>query len=154
MQEYGSWRLLVFYALRYIEESLFHLLFDCNFASVCWATVNLALPNSSEPVEILMRGQLCLPFSLETIITMCWSIWRVRNDAIFNNFPPSVNYRNTVFQHEFALVILRAKVKFHPHNEHLIARSCTWLPLFSWFFSSCLHPPQPAKPRILTVWCP
>jgi hypothetical protein len=53
-------------------------------------------------------------FFMEVIITMCWAIWTMRNDAIFRNLAPSLQRCNTVFKQEFALVILRAKSKYLP----------------------------------------
>jgi len=40
---------------------------------------------------------------MEVIVTMCWSIWSVRNDAIFNGVPPSVQRCKLIFMKEFAL---------------------------------------------------
>jgi len=42
-------------------------------------------------------------------VTMCWSIWVVRSEAIFNDVPPSLHRCKIIFKKEFALVLLRAK---------------------------------------------
>ena len=57
------------------------------------------------------KTQLWLPFFMEVLITMCWSIWTMRNDIIFKNIPHSVQRCRQVFRKEFALIILRAKMK-------------------------------------------
>ena len=54
---------------------------------------------------------LQLSFFMEIIVTVCWSIWTVRNDVIFQQVLPSVDHCKTVFRTEFAQVILRAKGK-------------------------------------------
>jgi hypothetical protein len=51
---------------------------------------------------------------MEVIVTICWAIWTMRNNAIFNGLSPPVNRCKAVFKKEFALVILRAKAKYFP----------------------------------------
>lgn len=99
-----------------IEESLFHLFFDCPFAMACWYSLNLVIPVNCTPLQIFeaFKAQLQIPFFLEIIVTMCWSIWTVRNDAIFRGLPISIRSCKMIFKSEFALVILRAKYSFHP----------------------------------------
>jgi hypothetical protein len=48
---------------------------------------------------------------------LCWSIWMVRNHVIFEGIPHSVNRCKSIFEKEFALVILRAKVALHPRID-------------------------------------
>ena len=60
------------------------------------------------------RQQIQQPFFMEIIVTMCWSIWSVRNDAIFRNAQPSIQSCKAVFKREFAQVILRAKSSLVP----------------------------------------
>jgi hypothetical protein len=57
---------------------------------------------------------LLLPFFLEIIVTLLWSIWEIRNDAIFRNMAPSVQSWKRIFRREFAWVILRAKARYQP----------------------------------------
>ena len=47
-----------------VEESLFHLMLDCCFASACWYTLNLFVPNTKAPFDVLIsfRDQLWLCF--------------------------------------------------------------------------------------------
>jgi hypothetical protein len=98
------------------EEDLFHLFFHCPFPVSCWFSLNLIVPNTSGPESLLQssRFQLQLHFFMDVIITMCWAIWSVRNDAIFNDVAPSLDRCRAVFKQKFALVILRAKAKYHP----------------------------------------
>jgi hypothetical protein len=82
------------------------------------------VPNTTQVESILLsfRTQLQGPFFMEIIVTTCWAIWTMCNDAIFNNLSPSVHSCKQVFK-EFALVILRAKSKFHPSID-------SWLEVF------------------------
>lgn len=102
-----------------IDEDIFHLLFHCPFSLACWSNLQLIIPNSQDVGFIVesIKRQLHLPFSMEVLITMCWSIWSMRNDVIFRNIPHSVNRCKQVFKKEFALVILRAKAKYQPHID-------------------------------------
>jgi hypothetical protein len=99
-----------------IDEEIGHLLFHCSFSSQCWDTLNLIIPNSSDLTLITesLKRQLQTPFFMEIIVTMCWSIWMMRNDLIFNGVPHSLSRCKAEFKKEFALVILRAKASLHP----------------------------------------
>jgi hypothetical protein len=93
------------------EESLIHLFLACPFANACWATLHLHIQQPSDAFGTLssFKNQLQLPLFMEIIVTMCWSIWTVMNDAIFRQIPPSVQRCKAIFRKEFAQVILRAK---------------------------------------------
>jgi hypothetical protein len=99
-----------------IDEDLLHLFFHCPFSIACWYTLRVLVPNSDDTCSIIesFRNQLNLPFFMEIIITMCWSIWTMRNDAIFRGIPHSVHRCKLFFRKEFARIILRAKATFHP----------------------------------------
>jgi len=108
-----------------VEESLFHLMFDCPFAMAFWNTLNLLVLISSSPLQIFeaFKTQLHLPFFMEILVTMCWSIWTVKNDVIFKGIPTSIQRCKLIFRTEFALVILRAKAAYHPSID-------SWLEAF------------------------
>lgn len=92
-------------------EDLFHLFFHCPLAVACWYTLQLIVPATNDIFQIIeaFKVQLHLPFFLDIIITVCWSIWTIRNDVIFRGIPASVQICKQIFHLEFALVILRAK---------------------------------------------
>jgi hypothetical protein len=110
---------------RGVEESLFHLMFDCPLAIACWNTLNLLIPVSSSPSQIFeaFKTQLHLPFFMEILVTMRWSIWSVRNDVIFKGILASIQRCKLILRTEFALVILRAKSAYHPSID-------SWLKAF------------------------
>lgn len=99
-----------------LEESLIHLFLACPFSRDCWITLGLVIQNLADPFGTLhsFRQQLQVPFFMEIIVTMCWSIWTERNDAIFKHVQPSIASCKSTFRREFAQVILRAKSSLKP----------------------------------------
>jgi hypothetical protein len=63
------------------EEGIRHLFFRCAFAKNCWATIGVVIPSWLRPdiATRHLRRKLSVPFAMEIIITMCWSIWLERN---------------------------------------------------------------------------
>lgn len=61
-----------------------------------------------------LRQMLGVPFFIEIVVSVLWSIWEVRNDAIFRFQPPSIQSFKRIFKREFAWVILRAKANYQP----------------------------------------
>jgi hypothetical protein len=68
-----------------VREELIHLLFQCSFAATCWNYISIAISSSTDLQVIIqsLKDQLRVPFFMEIIVTMCWSIWMMRNDVIF-----------------------------------------------------------------------
>lgn len=83
---------------------------DCSFAQDCWNLIGIHTI-AAQPLHVIeaLQDQLSMPFSLDIIIIMAWSIWIVRNDLIFKNIPVQLSSVLSRFKTEFALVILRAK---------------------------------------------
>ena len=98
------------------EESLSHLLLECQFARQCWATVNVDVDLELDPFQILQsfKSQLGVPFFMEVIILMSWTIWKSRNDFIFRQIQPSIALAKLNFREEFRLLLLRAKRAYSP----------------------------------------
>jgi hypothetical protein len=73
------------FCTHHVDEDLVHLLFHCPFAMACWYSSGTIVPSSEDVLTIIegLKVQVNLPFFLEIIITMCWSIWMMRNDIIF-----------------------------------------------------------------------
>ena len=95
------------------------LLFHCPFATACWSLLFAVIPGTSDPCVIVesLKMQLRQPFFMEIIVTMCWSIWMMRNDMIFRGIPHFILRCKEVFKKEFALVKLRAKAALHPRID-------------------------------------
>jgi hypothetical protein len=103
------------------EETLFHLLIliDCPFAAACWNWVGLHVNQQGDLFQYLesFRRQLQIPFFMEIIILMSWTIWQMRNGLIFNNKPPSLLEAKRAFKTEFALLLHRAKRRYFPEID-------------------------------------
>jgi hypothetical protein len=67
------------------EETLYHLFLRCNFAEACWNSIGLIPPRIANPEATAanLKLQLDVPFSMEIIILMIWSIWKCRNAWLF-----------------------------------------------------------------------
>jgi hypothetical protein len=65
---------------RSTEETLFHLLIDCPFASTCWNRLGLQVTDQEDLYQYLesFGWQLHVPFFMEIIILMSWTIWQMR----------------------------------------------------------------------------
>jgi hypothetical protein len=59
-----------------VEESLTHLMLHCPFASACWNWLNVQVLHHLDAFRNLgsFKLQLQVPFFMEIIILMCWSI--------------------------------------------------------------------------------
>jgi hypothetical protein len=96
------------------EETLYHLFLRCNFAKACWHSIGLIPPRIVNPEEAAanLKQQLNVPFSMEVIILMTWSIWKCRNAWLFQNKDPTVQHCKQEFANELLLVIHRALGRF------------------------------------------
>jgi hypothetical protein len=96
------------------EEILYHLFLRCNFAKACWNSIGITPPRISNPEEasVNLKHQLNVPFSMEIIILMTWSIWKSRNEWLFSNKDPSVLRCTQEFSRELRLIIHRARGEF------------------------------------------
>lgn len=105
------------------EESLFHLLIACPFASHCWSWIGLQISQQMSLFQNLesLKDQLHESFFIEIIILMCWLIWQSRNGVIFNSDKPSPLHTKRTFKLEFALLILHAKRSYFPRIESWIS---------------------------------
>jgi hypothetical protein len=96
------------------EEILYHLFLICNFAKACWNSIGITPPRISNPEEASanFNHQLNVPFYMEIIILMTWSIWKSRNEWLFSNKDPSVHRCTQEFSKELRLIIHRARGNF------------------------------------------
>jgi hypothetical protein len=96
------------------EETLYHLFLKCNFAKACWNSISLTPPRITNPVDAAanLKQQLNVPFSMEIVILMTWSIWKCRNAWLFQDKDPTVQQCKNEFVKELHLVTHRAKGRF------------------------------------------
>jgi hypothetical protein len=92
-------------------KSAAHLFLRCNFAKACWYSVGISVVTTRSVTQIIdsIRRKLEVPFSMDIIIIMSWSIWVVRNDWIFNGQDPSMQACKQKFMSEFNLLLHRIK---------------------------------------------
>jgi hypothetical protein len=93
------------------EESLGHLFFKCGFAKNCWTQIGVNVPSWLPPIRAIRRikRSLRVPFAIEIIMVMCWSIWTERNSWLLSNKDPIVQNCKSKFKQDFLLVIHKAK---------------------------------------------
>lgn len=92
-------------------ETRDHLFFHCPFAKACWTYLcpdYVPLPNVHANVNQLKQN-LKVPFHMETTILAAWSIWKRRNEFIFNGRTPSLYRCRPIFKEELNLVFHRAE---------------------------------------------
>jgi hypothetical protein len=92
-------------------ETVAHLFFRCSFAKACWSSIGASVTTTRPVLQIihLIKGKLAVPFFMEIIILMAWSIWTSRNDWIFNDVAPQVQDCKRKFLTEFSLLLHRAR---------------------------------------------
>ncbi|KQJ97585.1 hypothetical protein BRADI_3g32036v3 [Brachypodium distachyon] len=80
---------------------------------ICW---NYICPNFTPLQNVhrniaLLKRELKVTFFMEIITLVTWSIWKIRNDFIFNQRRPSLYRCKQIFKEELNLVFHRAKRK-------------------------------------------
>nr|TKW22726.1 hypothetical protein SEVIR_4G247000v2 [Setaria viridis] len=93
------------------KETVGYLFFRCNFAEACWNSIGVTYITTRPVLRIIrqIRDRLAVPFFMEVIILMLWSISTIRNDWMFNSVDPSIQKCKDNFSSEFALVLHRAR---------------------------------------------
>ncbi|KAL6596864.1 hypothetical protein ACP70R_046998 [Stipagrostis hirtigluma subsp. patula] len=81
------------------------------------------VPRTLNPYHAIrsFKEQLGVPFFMEVIIIMAWSIWTVRNNWLFNNVDPSVERCRDIFQKEFATYTSPLPQKTRKYNKRKFA---------------------------------
>lgn len=78
------------------EETVEHLFWHCPFAQQCWRLLGL-------------KDQMQSQFFMVAVVLMSWTIWKARNEMIFNNNQLSIQECRDYFFKEVKLVSLRVK---------------------------------------------
>jgi len=101
------------------EETLQHLFLDCGLAVECWNLIGVTINSYANPYHVFedFKRQLVVPFFMEIIIIMSWSIWTLRNDVIFRGIPASSLRGLEIFKDNFGKLLWRAKKKYFPFIE-------------------------------------
>lgn len=96
------------------EETTEQLFLQCQFAKECWALQGITFQDDQNFVVVVdqIKQQSNPNFFMLIAILMCWAIWSVRNNFIFNNVQPEVLAAKAMFEKEMKLLTLRAKTRF------------------------------------------
>lgn len=69
------------------SETTYHALVGCQFARQCWRTTNVDVPSNEElefPAWFEKELRTRNGDKGAEIIMLCWAVWRVRNDVVWN----------------------------------------------------------------------
>jgi hypothetical protein len=93
------------------EETVLHLFWGCPYAQKCWGTLELQIAQDGETLQNIhaLRTQLQSQFFMIVIILMSWTIWKARNEAVFNNRLMSIQECKRDFLMELTKVSCRIK---------------------------------------------
>ena len=74
------------------KEYLTHLFFSCDFSQNFWMAIGFQWKTDFELLEMLMEGKrynnvVCYK---ECLVAGCWSIWKHRNNTIFEHKPKNM----------------------------------------------------------------
>jgi hypothetical protein len=127
------------------EETVEHLFFHCPFSEECWSNLNLNWPMIGTRLQIIEQGkaQRKDPLFMEVFIVTAWSIWKERNNMLFNNITPTVEEWKRRFRENFGLLDHRTKEGVHPFITSLISSLevqtwCTPNSSFIFFLAKCI----------------
>ncbi|PNT71361.1 hypothetical protein BRADI_2g26635v3 [Brachypodium distachyon] len=106
-----------------VLETRDHVFFHCKFAKSCWQYLwpDFSAKQNAHANVIHFKEELRVPFHLEIMVLCAWSIWKTRNDFIFNNITPSFYRCRRLFKEELNLVFHRSKKKKYVNFETLIS---------------------------------
>ena len=98
------------------EETVEHLLFQCDFSAQCWNFLGLDWIAQGSHLDIISNGRNSWnkPMFMEIFAVAAWHIWKQRNNLYFNGVPPCVQDWKTKFQADFLLLVHRTKASLHP----------------------------------------
>lgn len=94
-----------------LEETCFHLFFECPFSQDCWHSINIHWDLSLPPLDMIIqaRSDFGSPTFREIFITACWIIWKSRNGVIFDNKAATLLNWRADLKMEIGLVCIKAK---------------------------------------------
>lgn len=112
-------------------ETCNHLFFNCNIAQVIWVWVRVSLRWFERPIsvnnyqEVMGIGEVVRDnkFAFIILAAVAWSLWKARNDWVFNNVliksPKAIAYRVVGFLIQWMKM---QKEKDKPLMEDLILK--------------------------------
>ncbi|KQK06703.1 hypothetical protein BRADI_2g27912v3 [Brachypodium distachyon] len=105
-------------------ETRDHLFFHFQFSCSCWRYICPDFTPRDNVHENLcsIKQELNAPSHMEISTLVTWSIWKARNDFIFNGITPSFYRCRRTFKEDLNLVFHRAKRKKYKRLHAWIER--------------------------------
>ena len=98
---------------QHIEETLEHLLFDCNISTQCWSTLGIVWQQRGTRLSkvSLAKEAWGRPLFMDVFLLAAWSIWKEHNNNHFRGIAPSRLAWLHRFKSNFSLLTHRVKEK-------------------------------------------
>ena len=105
-----------------VEETVEHLFFHCPFGAPCWEKLDITWGPQVNRLDLVAAAKRnhTKPMFMETFMLGAWSIWKERNDLIFNAKAPGTDSWKHRFIADFSLLVHRTKQDLHPFILDLV----------------------------------
>ena len=104
----------------FLEEIIYtggelHLFFDCQSSIARWQALGIQWLQQGDIVQKLQHQKSTFqgPYFMDLFMLATWSIWKERNDFIFNGRPPSLSKWKQLFKSEVVLHLHRLPAYKH-----------------------------------------
>jgi hypothetical protein len=95
-----------------LEETCFHLFFECQFSKDCWNSISISWNFILQPLDMVIQARTDFGSRIlrEIFISSCWMIWKARNGIIFfyHKSTSVQDWKNTL-KEDLSLVCIKAK---------------------------------------------
>ena len=105
-----------------LEEDIYHLLFDCPFATRCWHKLQIHWDLTLDIHDRIPQAKdaFMLSFFVNFFLIAAWEIWKLRNAVIFEGVHPTFHLWTVRFKDQVQLQLHRFK-----HDRASLVK--TWL---------------------------
>jgi hypothetical protein len=106
-----------------IEETTYHLLFQCEFSKHCWESLNIHWDHSIAFFNTisLAKDQFSFSFFMEVFSVAAWEIWKQRNAKIFRHTNPDFSAWSRCFKNTLSLQLFRMNSNLRSDIEGWLA---------------------------------
>ena len=114
-------------------ETTQHIFFVYFIANYCWWTYHDALFWSLTPINLQQflnlssgRGDVPKPRMIFLLACICWSLWLIRNDFVFNNkiitSPDVVVHRSIIFMQKWSILFKEKEISWISKTVEKLSR--------------------------------